>query len=216
MKPKQSPAAELKGMSVSEAVWLRRAIKQFDPQHTISEEQVSTLLQYAILSPTAFNIQHWRFLRIIDRALREEIQKASSGQPQVTDASVLLILCMDLKAWQKNPRRYWPNAPTHIQDSMIATIERSYKGNIQAQRDEGMRSCSFAAMTLMLVAKEMGYDSCPLGGFDSDAVGKLIKLPPDHAICMMVAIGKAIKDPRPRAGQLSLEETTYTNQFPAD
>ena len=49
-------------------------------------------------------------------------------------------------------------------------------GNEQVQRDEAMRSCGMAAMTLMLAAKEMGYDTCPMDGFDFDAVGKSTQL----------------------------------------
>jgi len=42
-------------------------------------------------------------------------------------------------------------------------------------------------MWIMLLAKEMGCDSSPMDGFDFKAVGKPIRLPEDHAICMMVA-----------------------------
>ena len=61
----------------------------------------------------------------------------------------------------------------------------TYKGNEQVQRDEAMRSCGIAAQTLMLAAKAMGYDSCPMDGFDFEAVGKLINLPADHLISMV-------------------------------
>ena len=81
------------------------------------------------------------------------------------------------------------------------------------QRDEAMRSCGKAAMTLMLAAKEMGYDSCPMDGFDFDAVGKLIKLPAGHVISMFVAIGKQKREPWPHGGQLAMNEVVITNQF---
>jgi nitroreductase len=45
----------------------------------------------------------------------------------------------------------------------------------------------------------MGYDSCPIEGFDHDAIGEVINLPADHAVCMLVAIGKSI-------GEAPLEE----------
>ncbi len=68
-------------------------------------------------------------------------------------------------------------------------------------------------MTLMLVAKEMGYDSCPMDGFDFDAVGKLIRLPKDHVIAMFVAIGKGLREPWPRGGQRPLKEVVIENRF---
>lgn len=81
------------------------------------------------------------------------------------------------------------------------------------ERDEGMRSCGIVGMTIMLLAKELGYDSCPMDGFDYDAVGKLINLPTDHEVAFMIAIGKGIKDPWPKPGQLSLNEVLLENRF---
>ena len=76
-----------------------------------------------------------------------------------------------------------------------------------------MRSCAFAGMTLMLAAKAMGYDSSPMDGFDFDAVGKIIKLPEDHVISFMLAIGKATQPPWPKGGQLSYDEVVIRNHF---
>ena len=76
-----------------------------------------------------------------------------------------------------------------------------------------MRSCGIAAQTLMLAAKEMGYDSCPMDGFDFDAVGKLINLPDDHAIAMFVAVGKALQPAYPRSGPLAVAEVVVQDRF---
>ncbi|MDX1252706.1 MAG: nitroreductase family protein [Gammaproteobacteria bacterium] len=200
-------------MNVKEAIQTRRSIKAFDSGHRMSEEEIRALVEHAILSPTAFNIQHWRFVAVRDPALRAKIREASWNQAQVTDASLLLVVCMDLKAWDKVPERYWRNAPSRVQDHMVTGIRQYYSGNEQAQRDEGMRSTSMAAMTLMLLAREMGYDSCAMDGFDFDAVGRLIHLPEDHAICMMITIGKRLQEPYPRSGQLALEEVFFTDRF---
>ena len=63
-----------------------------------------------------------------------------------------------------------------------------------------MRSCGMAAMTIMLAAKEMGYDTCPMDGFDFDAVGKLLNLPADHIPTMFVVVGKPLKEASPGSG----------------
>ena len=65
----------------------------------------------------------------------------------------------------------------------------------------------------MLAARAMGYDSCPMDGFDFDAVARLINLPDDHLITMMVAIGKATQAPWPKPGQLPLAEVVVNNRF---
>ena len=131
----------------------------------------------------------------------------------MTDASLLVVLTADLNSWAREPARYWKNAPQPVQDFLVPAIGQYYGGREQVQRDEAMRSCGMAAMTLMLAAKDMGYDSCPMDGFDFDAVGKLINLPADHVVAMFVTIGKGIKEPWPRGGQLVMNDVVITNQF---
>ena len=55
-------------------------------------------------------------------------------------------------------------------------IPSFYGKNEQLQRDEAMRSVGIAAQTLMLAAKDMGYDSCPMIGFDPVKVSEIINL----------------------------------------
>jgi nitroreductase len=200
-------------MNVATAIETRRSIKAYDPSHRISEAEIERLLSLALLAPTAFNIQNWRFVLVRDPALRGEIRQAAWDQAQVTDASLLIVLCADLKAWEHEPARYWKNTPQPVQDFLVPAIGQYYQGREQVQRDEAMRSCGIAGMALMLAAKEMGYDSCPMDGFDFDAVAKLIKLPADHVISFMLAIGKGTKEPWPRGGQLPLNEVVINDRF---
>jgi nitroreductase len=65
----------------------------------------------------------------------------------------------------------------------------------------------------MLLAQELGYQSCPMDGFDYDAVAEIISLPEDHSIAFMIAIGKGTKDSWPRPGQLGLDEVMVNNGF---
>ncbi len=205
------PAQQL---SVSEAIARRRSIKHFVPGQPMAEEEVRWLLEQAMYAPTAFNIQHTRFIQVDDPALRQEIRKVSYDQSQVTDASLLLVLCFDRLAWNKSPQRYWRNAPAEVQAEMVGKITGSYAGQSALQYDEGMRSSSFAAQNLMLAALELDYESCPMDGFDYQAVAKLIHLPEDHDINLMLAIGKPEKPAYPRAGQLALDEVVWRNRFP--
>ena len=90
-------------MNVSQAIQERRSVKAYDPQHKMTEAEIQQLLSLAMLSPTAFNIQNWRFVVVTDHALRKEIRKVSWDQAQVEDASILIVLTADLKAWEKAP-----------------------------------------------------------------------------------------------------------------
>ncbi|HEY9278401.1 MAG TPA: nitroreductase family protein [Methylotenera sp.] len=200
-------------MNVSQAILERRSVKAYDPQHKMTEDEIAKLMSLAMLSPTAFNIQNWRFVVVTDPALRKDIRAVSWDQAQVEDASLLVVLTADLKAWEKQPERYWENASKPVQDYLVSAIGQYYSGNELVQRDEAMRSCGMAAMTLMLAAKEMGYDTCPMDGFDFDAVAKLLNLPDDHTPVMFVVVGKALKEAQPRGGQLPINEVVIYNKF---
>ena len=200
-------------MNLQEAIINRRSIKVFDPDHVISEGEIKTLLELAVLSPSAFNVQHWRFIIVNNQQLRQQIREESWNQSQVTDASLLIVLAGDTMAWNKSPERYWKNAPAEVQEFMMPAINEYYKSKPEIQRDEVMRSCGMAAMNLMLTAKDLGYDSCPMDGFDFERVSKLLELPEDHIPVMFVAIGKSMQEPWPRPGQLTLEEIVKYNHF---
>ena len=200
-------------MQTFDAIEQRRSIKQFDPGHRLSEAEEARLLSAALLSPTAFNIQNWRLVAVRDPALRQQIRAHAWDQAQVTDASLLLVLCADLNAWEREPARYWRNASDGVRDFMLPAIDAYYRDRDQVQRDEAMRSCGIIAQTLMLGAKSLGYDSCPMDGFDFEAVGKLIRLPDDHVMAMMLAVGKATAPAWPRGGQLTLDQVMVENAF---
>jgi nitroreductase len=200
-------------MNVKQAIEARRSVKHYDPDHRMTDAEIEELLDLAVLSPTAFNIQNWRFVAVTDPELRGQIREAAWDQAQVTDASLLLVLCADLKSWEKEPARYWETAPDAVKSFLLPAIDQYYRDQDQVQRDEAMRSCGMAAQTIMLAAKSMGYDTCPMDGFDFEQVGKLINLPDDHIISMFVVVGKQIEPARARGGQLPLDELVVKNSF---
>jgi nitroreductase len=119
----------------------------------------------------------------------------------------------DVDAWKKDPPRYWRNAPSEVAKVLVDWIAPFHEGRKFLQRDEAMRSIGIAMQTIMLAAKSLGYESCPMIGFDFDAVAKLINLPDDHVIGPMVAIGKGTKEPWPKPGQLAPDEVVVTDRF---
>lgn len=201
-------------MNTLEAIYKRRSIKQYDPNHQLSAEEEKTLFEAMIQAPTSFNIQHWRFVILRDPELRAKIrQEYGNDQAQMTDASLLVLFTADMKAWQKQPERYWTNAPQEVADLLVGWMGPFHEGREWLQRDEAQRSIGMAMQTLMLAAQGLGYQSCPMIGFDIEKVAELIKLPADHVMGPMVAIGKGTKDAWPKPGQLPLEALVFENSF---
>ncbi|WP_334120562.1 nitroreductase family protein [Limnobacter sp.] len=200
-------------MELFDAIYQRRAIKAFDPEYIISADEEKKLFEAAIQAPTSFNIQHWRFVVVRDKALRAEMRKLGNDQAQITDASLLVVMTADMKAWDKSPSRYWSLAPKEVADLLVGWMGPFHDGREWLQRDEAQRSIGMAMQTLMLAAKGIGLDSCPMIGFDIEEVAKLIKLPDDYVMGPMVAIGKGTKAPWPKPGQLALNEVLVNNTF---
>ena len=200
-------------MDAIEAIRQRRAVKHFDPNHRFTADELKLLLDVASQSPSSFNIQHWRIVNVTDPALRVHLREAAFDQAQVTDASLLFVICTDIKAWEKDPKRYWVNAPKEARDILVPWIDPFYSGKDQLQRDEAMRSVGLILQTLMIGAKAMGYDSCPMIGFDIEKVGQLVNLPKDYAVGAMLTIGKGVKPAWPKPGFIPMNEMIVENHF---
>ncbi len=200
-------------METLTAIESRRAVKHFDPAHRLTPEEINQLLNAARLAPTSFNIQNWRFLVMTDPDLRKELRAAAWDQAQVTDASAVFLLCGDLNAPFKQPERYFENAPPAVRDQMTPMISGSYRDQPQLQRDEVMRSVGMAGQNIMLAAKALGYDSCPMIGFDFNRCAELIRLPEGFIIGFMIVVGKALKPAWARPGRLPDAEVVFYDTF---
>ena len=200
-------------MNIFDAIRERRAIKDFDAQHQFTVQETEQLLDLAMQAPSSFNIQHCRLVNVTDKALRIKLREAAHDQAQVTNGSLLFVVTVDIKAWEKDPARYWVNAPKEAQDILVPWINPFYSGKEQLQHDEAMRSAGIMLQTMMLAAKGMGYDSCPMVGFDFEKVAELIHLPKDYAIAAMLVIGKGIKPAWPKPGFIPLSEMMVENHF---
>ena len=200
-------------MKVSEAIESRRSVKNYDPDHVMPEEDLAELIRLTKLAPSSFNMQNYRILVVRDAEVRQQIRAAAWDQPQVTDASVLFILCADLTAHQENPSTYWAHAPQEVQDILGPMIQPFYEGKDTLIRDEAMRSSALAGMTLMLAAKDMGYDSCPMIGFDGEKVAELINLPQHYALSFMIPVGKQAQPGWERGDRLPDERVVAYDKF---
>ena len=200
-------------MDTFDAIKTRRAIKKFDNTYKMSDEQVQFLMKLTLLSPTSYNQQNWRFVTVTDQKVKERIHVAAHNQAQPLDGSLVILLCGNMNAWKDDPMRYWKNHPLEKQEHVRDAMHKKYSDSPQNRRDEAMRSCGFAAQTIMLAAKQMGLDSCPMVGFEYDEMAKIINLPSDHIIVMMIVVGKAASPAAERGGQLPLDEVVFENKF---
>ncbi|MFI4874954.1 MAG: nitroreductase family protein [Blastopirellula sp. JB062] len=200
-------------MDTFDAIYQRRSIKHYDPTHEMPEEEIAKLMDATLQSPTSFNMQNWRFVVVRDKEVRKRLRAAAYGQAQVEEASIVIVLCAHLGAHALKPERYWRAAPPEVGKKLSGLLFNLYEGNEQLQRDEAMRSVGIAGQTIMLAAKAMGYDSCPMVGYDPEKVAEVIRLPPGHVLGYLITVGKATQPAWPKPGQLAQEEVVIRDQF---
>lgn len=170
------------------------------------------MFSYARLAPSAYNLQHTNYKVVADENLKEEIRKAAYGQYKIHSASAVIVVLGDKNAYLKAPEIFGGLKALGAMsqedyDAEIETINNAYKGNDAFQRDEAIRNASLSAMHFMLIAKDKGWDTCPMIGFDPEAIQSTLNLP-DHMVpVMLITIGKDKKHKiRPRGYRKPVNE----------
>lgn len=185
-------------MELSDVIRARGSVKAYDPTHVVSDEDLRRLFELVVLTPSSFNLQHWRFVVVRDQGLKDQLMGAAWGQAHLGQASADVVICAKLPA-HEDAERVWAHAPAEVAGKMTPMIGGFYGKNEALQRDEAIRSGSLAGMTLMLVAQDMGLSTCPMIGFDPARVSEILSIPADHVPVMIVTLGKGAAPARPTA-----------------
>lgn len=192
-------------MEFADVLQQRRSIRTYKTDHPISDAELRALFELVRLSPSASNLQHWRFVVIRAPDAKTQLRAAAFGQEQIETSSATIVVIGKLDAHRDAPRIY-ADTSKQVQQAVLPSIEKFYGDNAPLQRDEAVRSASFAAMSLMLAAQDMGFATGPMIGFDPAAVSELIELDADHIPVMLIVIGRQQGDIRPRSMRLPVSE----------
>jgi nitroreductase len=189
----------------------RHSVRKYKRDVAISDEQLNEILELATRAPSAWNLQHWRFLVIRNQANKDQLLPLAYNQQQVSDASAVIIVLGDLQANLVAPKVY-ENAAPQVLESMVGQINGAYANNPELAHDEAIRNASLGAMQLMIAAKAKGYDTVPMGGFDKAAVKQLLNIPDRYVQIMMIALGQAETSGR-TTERLPIEHQTIHESF---
>ncbi len=190
----------------------RRSVKSFNPNRAITDDELRDLFSLVKLTPSSFNLQHWRFVVVRDAKMKAALRKASWDQEQVEKASAVIIVTGKLNA-HEDADQIFSDAPDKTREQMVNMIHGFYADKPLKQRDEAIRSGSLAAMSLMYAATDMGIASGPLIGFDPSEVSRLLSLPKSLVPVVMIVLGEQVGDMRPRAHRFSLAETVKLESY---
>lgn len=189
----------------------RRSVRKYERDVVIPDAEWEEILNLAVTAPSAWNLQHWRFLTVKEQANKDRLLPIAYNQQQVSDASIVVIVLGDLQA-NRTASSVYEQATPQIRDMMIGQIEGAYANNPTLARDEAVRNASLAAMQLMLAARAKGYDTVSMGGYNPVALMKEFNIPDRYIPVMIIPIGKAAAPGRP-TGRLPLEQVVIEESF---
>lgn len=204
-------SSELSSMPIGQAIASRISADRFEPGCPLADETLAALVAQASLSPSAYNLQNWRFIAVRTPEAKARLKAAAYGQQKVEDASAVFIVCGTLAAHARLAEFLQPSVDGGLMsqrtaDGWVARAEAAHADNLQLQRDEAVRSASLAAMTLMLSAQGLGLASCPMVGFDAELLAAGFGLQAHELPVMLVAVGHAAGTPRPQKARRPLAD----------
>ncbi|MGZ4122020.1 MAG: nitroreductase family protein [Tumebacillaceae bacterium] len=203
-------------MTAEQVMRERHSVRYYQEGVKIPEAELNEMLELASTAPSAWNLQHWRFLVVTDQANKERLTPIAYGQQQVTTSSASVIILGDLEADKSGEEIYdglvkAGQMPQEVRDNMVNSIKGAYQ-NKQYARDAAMSNATYAAMQLMLAAKAKGYDTVPMGGFDSAKLVEALNIPERYVPVVWITIGKAAK-PAHASGRFPLDVTVIKESF---
>ena len=166
-----------------ESLEWRYATKKFDPTRSISGEDLQTLLRAIQLSASSYGLQPYKIFVIRDKNLREQLRPACWNQPQITEASHVLVFAnkadfggelIDSYLEEVSQTRNVPlnnlGGYADFMKSKLLDLPTSTKAEWTAKQ------AYIALGNLLSAAAVQRIDACPMEGFDKDQVDDILGL----------------------------------------
>ncbi|HGO9421496.1 nitroreductase family protein [Bacillus cereus] len=203
--------------TVEEIMKARKSVKKYEKGIKIPQDQIEDILKLATTAPSAWNLQHWRYIVISSEDGKNRLLPIAYNQNQVVDSSVTIVILGDLEA-NKSAYEIYNQAVKEghmnqqVCETLIDQIESAYKHNKSFARDEAILNSSLFAMQIMLSAKSKGYDTCAMGGFNKAALIKELNISSRFVPVMLLTIGKAAEPAYP-SSRISLDRLALREEF---
>ncbi|WP_410766696.1 nitroreductase family protein [Haloferax sp. DFSO60] len=162
-------------MDFEEVVATRQSVHEYADE-PLDNETLESIFENAIEAPSSYNLQPWEFVVLREDDTKEALRAAAYDQEHVTGAAASVIILGN-----KDPEAHAQTVVDDMLDKGYLPSEDVAEGildNIAGMADLPeeerrvwtTRSTSLVAMSLMHAAWNEGVATCPIGGFDPDAV----------------------------------------------
>lgn len=189
-------------MEFKTIVQQRYATKLFDGRK-IPASKLNELLDLIRYAPSSFDIQPWKIIVVESQDVKEKLSPVSWNQPQIKSCSHLLVFCADkdiAEKIDKLEKLMSENESNPENIKVYVDMMRNFEKNLSdAQKLSWAQRQTFLALGNALNgAKSLGFDSCPMEGFDSNEYSKILKLQSNLIPTALCPIGYANDTPKPK------------------
>jgi len=159
-------------MNVIESLEWRYAVKKFDADKSLTENQITTLKKAFNLTATSYGLQPLKLVVIKNKDIQKELVVHSWNQPQVLEASHLLVICIP-KTYDKEEVTKYFNLVQKIRntpDAIINPFKKFLTQEIEKKTQEELlawnKNQAYLALgNLLTVCASLQIDACPMEGF---------------------------------------------------
>jgi nitroreductase len=177
--------------SIKQVIESRHSVRKFE-QNPIPQNDIEEIIRLTGLSPSAWNLQPWRFHIVTDKTLREKLQEAAYGQQQVTSAPAVILVASDMEDVLANLiDTVHPGLTEEKKQEEVSNLSAFFGSmSIEERGQWGLTQTNIALGFLLLAAEGTGYSTVPMLGFDPLKVREILDLPEHIKFAAMVPIGK--------------------------
>jgi|KBSSwiStaDraftv2_1062776.scaffolds.fasta_scaffold45081_2 nitroreductase len=182
----------------------RYAVKKFDPSRKIPAAMWDALEDVLRLSPSSYGLQPWRFVVVQDKALRESLRAASWNQPQITEASHLVVFAGRRGMDVADVERFVDSIVQQrgVTRQAIDGYAKTMTGFVSAppphvHLDTWASRQTYIALGFFLEACALlGVDACPMEGIDPAKYDEILGLKAKGygALCVATAGYRSAED----------------------
>jgi nitroreductase len=184
----------MKNEQFFEMIKERNSTRVFDSSTEISSSEITELLNAAMTAPSAWNLQHWKFVVFHGENAQGKLLPVAYNQGQVKDASCVIAVLADTQSAKNVDPVFDPAVKAgymtqEAKDKLKANVENAYATE-QRNREQGILNSSLAAMQLIMAATAKGWNTCAIGGFNEEAFKENFLTDTRYIPTMLIAIGK--------------------------
>jgi len=161
----------------------RYATKKFDKNKKLSKIKIDTLKEAFNLTALSFGLQPISMVVVSNNELKESLVPYAYNQKQVSDASHLLVICIQTDVTEEDVNKHFDNVKMirNTPETILEPYRKNLIKTIQKMSDGERKTWSInqayiALGNLMTVCAFEEIDSCPMEGFISEKYDELLNL----------------------------------------